>query len=259
MDDNKMPAQDIFERWRSITSARIGLMRSGQGISTRAMLEFQIAFAQARDAVHSRLDTAALADALGSDTIVTHSAVPDRVAYLMDPGLGRRLASDAVIAGDACEAVIVVADGLSATAVQRHAPEIVHALRAHMSDWKIAPIVIAEQARVAIGDDIGSRFGADLVIVLIGERPGLSAADSVGAYLTWAPLVGRSDSERNCVSNIRHPGGLHPQIGAANIAWLADAARSGRLTGIGLKDRFVGPAELESTTPPSIGDDPNAG
>lgn len=167
------------------------------------------------------------------------SAAPDRDTYLRRPDLGRRLAPESVerlTRGD-WDAVLVAADGLSATAVRRHAVVVIHALIetfAHREGWRVAPICIVRQARVAIGDEIGERLGARLAVVLIGERPGLSSPDSLGAYLTYAPRIGRTDAERNCVSNIRN-GGLEPVLAAQQIAALMRAARDRKLTGVNLK------------------------
>ena len=227
-----------FEVLRRATPARVGLGRAGQGLPTAPMLAFQLAHARARDAVHATLDVEALRAALDSPALVVHSAAPDRIAYLSDPDLGRRVArATATLPRGDHDLAIVIGDGLSATAVQAHAPPVVAALRARLVGWSIAPLVIARQARVAIGDPIGEALGARAVVVLIGERPGLSAADSLGAYITWAPCPGRQDSERNCVSNIREPGGLSPSQAADKIAWLLKEARRMGLTGVALKDR----------------------
>jgi ethanolamine ammonia-lyase small subunit len=204
------------------------------------MLAFQLAHARARDAVHAALDVDALKHALGRPSIVVDSAAPDRAAYLQNPDLGRRLSPGAppLPKGD-FDLAIVLADGLSAIAVQAHGPAVVQALFERLADWRLAPIVVARQARVAIGDPIGEALGARIVLVLIGERPGLSAADSLGAYLTWGAKPGRRDSERNCVSNVRAPGGLSPDQAADKIAWLLrEAARLG-FSGVDLKDRHA--------------------
>lgn len=245
---------DPFAPLRRLTEARIGLGRAGQALPTAPMLDFQLAHARARDAVEAALDTAALSaelgDALGDAgaVIALSSAAPTRTAYLQNPGLGRRLADDAAALspGD-YDLAIVIGDGLSATAVQAHAAGLVAAVRAELADWSLAPIVLVHQARVAVGDDVGERLAARAVLMLIGERPGLSAADSLGAYLTWMPRRGRRDSERNCVSNIR-PAGLPPVAAAAKIAWLLREARRLGLTGVGLKDRH-GIAALPSPAP----------
>jgi ethanolamine ammonia-lyase small subunit len=228
------PAKDPLEVLRQATPARVALGRAGQGLPTAPMLAFQLAHAKARDAVHAALDVEALSAELGGEVLVVKSAAPDRAAYLADPDLGRRLSSAALPHGD-FDLAIVVGDGLSATAVQAHAAAVVAALGARLPGWRLAPVVIARQARVAIGDPIGEALGARAVVVLIGERPGLSAADSLGAYITWEPRPGRRDSERNCVSNIRSFGGLAPD--QAKIAWLLTEARRLQMTGVALKDR----------------------
>jgi len=222
---------------RKATPARVALGRAGHGLPTRPMLDFQLAHAKAQDAVHAALDVEALRAALPAPALVVASAAADRQDYLMNPDLGRRLdPADASLPRDAPDLVIVIADGLSATAVQAHAAAVVAGLVARLGDWRIGPVVIARQGRVAIGDAVGEAMGAGAVVVLIGERPGLSAADSLGAYLTWAPRTGRRDHERNCVSNIR-PGGLAPDLAADKIAWLLGEARRLGFTGVELKDR----------------------
>jgi ethanolamine ammonia-lyase small subunit len=206
-------------RWtdlRRFTPARVALGRAGSGLPTGAHLAFQAAHAAARDAVHAALDVPALrADltAAGIASVAVHSAAPDRRHYLVRPDLGRRLAEvDRDRLPNAAGATLfVVCDGLSATAVQRHAaPRLARVMPALGAG---GPVVIAEQGRVALGDDIGQAMGAEAVAVLIGERPGLTAPDSLGVYLTWQPRIGRLDSERNCISNIR-PEGLSIAAGA---------------------------------------------
>ena len=233
--------RDPFAGLRAMTPARIGLGRAGQGgLPTGPTLAFQLAHARACDAVHAALDAPRMIAALEPRTVaVVDSAAPDRAAYLQDPDLGRRLAPGApVLSGQgSCDLAIVIADGLSATAVHAHGAAVAHALCERLGDWSVAPIVLARLGRVAIGDPIGHALGAKCVVVLIGERPGLSASDSLGAYLTWDPRPGRRDSERNCVSNIRHPGGLSPEQAADKIAWLLREARRLSFTGVRLKDR----------------------
>ncbi|HSZ51350.1 MAG TPA: ethanolamine ammonia-lyase subunit EutC [Caulobacteraceae bacterium] len=228
---------DPFAVLRRLTPARIGLGRVGSGLPTAALLDFQFAHANAREAVATSLDAEALADALGWPSLILDSAAPDRETYLRRPDLGRRLPPGAgpIARGD-FDLAIVIADGLSAAAAQSHAAEVTQALISALAGWRVAPAAIVRQGRVAIGDEIGERLGARAVVVLIGERPGLSAADSLGAYLTWAPRIGRLDSERNCVSNIR-PDGLPPQAAARKIAWLLGEARRLSFTGVELKDR----------------------
>jgi ethanolamine ammonia-lyase small subunit len=230
--------RDPFARLRQATDARIGLGRAGQGLPTKPMLALQLAHARARDAVGAALDVDTLQRAIAGPTIVVDSAAPDRLAYLQNPGLGRRLADGTALARGDYDLAIVVADGLSAKAVQAHAPTVVAALVTRLAGWRIAPIVVARLARVAIGDPIGEAVGARATVVLIGERPGLSAADSLGAYVTWQPVVGRRDSERNCVSNIRTPGGMPGVQAADTIAWLLHEARTLGATGVTLKLRY---------------------
>jgi len=234
-----------------MTAARVGLPRSGASLATSALLDFRLAHARARDAVHAALDMDALEAALrplGLPVTRAHSAAADRNTYLVRPDLGRRLddTSREVLRAlpgghDLC---IVIGDGLSAGAAQQHArpvlEDLVPLLRAQ--DWRLAPLVLLRHARVATGDDIGQVLRARCVLVLIGERPGLSSPDSLGAYLTWEPRVGRSDAERNCVSNIR-PEGLAPALAAGKLAYLLGRMRTLRASGVALKDDM--PAGLE--------------
>jgi ethanolamine ammonia-lyase small subunit len=227
----------LRDRLGALTQARIMLGRAGQALPTRALLDFQLDHARARDAVHTAFDPARVAAAIGRPSITVRSQAADRQAYLKRPDLGRLLhAEDAArlpATGDTL--AIIVADGLSATAVHAHAAPLVMALLARLPDWRIAQIVLVEQGRVAIGDAIGAALGVELAVVLIGERPGLSAPDSLGAYITWQPRPGRQDSERNCVSNIRPPHGLGYEAAADMIATLLTTARQLRLTGVALK------------------------
>jgi ethanolamine ammonia-lyase small subunit len=235
---------DTFARLRAMTSARVALGRCGAGLPTRAMLEFQRDHALARDAVRAVFDPERLAADLAPwPTLTVRSRAADRDAYLRRPDLGRRLdAASALLLGsvaappDGWDLAIVIADGLSAPAAHAHAAPVAARLRDRLAGWSIAPVVLASMARVALGDEIAALLGARMVLVLIGERPGLSAADSLGAYLTWRPAVGRLDSERNCVSNIRPPHGLSHDAAADTLAWLLRAARGRELTGVGLKD-----------------------
>jgi ethanolamine ammonia-lyase small subunit len=219
-------------RWtdlRRYTPARVGLGRVGNAQPTSVHLAFQADHAAARDAVHAVLDTAALNTELGNTALVVRSAAPDRRLYLLRPDLGRSLAKGIVLTPRPGCLAIVIADGLSATAAQRHAAGLIQALKLP------AELVIATQARVALGDEIGALLQAELVLVLIGERPGLSSPDSLGAYLTWQPGPGRTDADRNCVSNIR-PEGLPIPQAAAKLRWLIAQSRQLRLTGVALKD-----------------------
>jgi ethanolamine ammonia-lyase small subunit len=226
-------------RWtdlRRFTPARVALGRVGNGLPTAAHLAFQAAHAAARDAVNAPLDVAALRNDLntaGLGSIAVRSEAPDRRTYLLRPDLGRRLSDRAAIPSMPGAMLFVVCDGLSAIAVQRHAVPLLRRMAPVLGNG--CPVVIVEQGRVAIGDDIGEAMGAEAVAVLIGERPGLTAADSLGVYLTWQPRRGRTDAERNCISNVR-PEGLPPEAAAAKLLWLIGAMRQLRQTGIGLKD-----------------------
>jgi ethanolamine ammonia-lyase small subunit len=234
----------IWKRLAGLTPARIGLGRAGSGLPTREVLRFGLDHAQARDAVHAPLDEAALergfAD-LGYATVTVASEAPDRATYLRRPDLGRRLAAEdrAALQARAAQAdlAIVVADGLSARAVHENAASVLAAFRPHAekAGWSLASIVIARQARVALGDDIGHALGVRAVAVLIGERPGLSSPDSLGIYLTFGPRPGRSDAERNCISNVRGAG-LTPDLAAFKLDWLLARALTLGLTGVTLKD-----------------------
>ena len=238
---------DVWSRLRAATDARIGLGRSGAGLPTAAMLDLQIADALARDAVHTPLASETIVAALtGLEIIEVESQAEDRRNYLSRPDLGRRLApvSRDHLPPGPCDLAMVLADGLSPGAVAANGPVVVRELLARSRGRRPGPIVIARQARVALGDEIGALLGATIVVVLIGERPGLSAADSLGAYITWRPEVGRLDSERNCISNIR-PGGLSASDAAARIVWLLNAARERRLTGVELKEAQAIPLALE--------------
>lgn len=244
-------APDPWADLRAHTQARLALGRAGAALPTAELLRFGMAHAQARDAVHIPLDADALAaqlQALGCATRLVRSAAPDRATYLLRPDLGRRLCNADAAAlrdmpaegGAPIDLLVVVADGLSSLAVARQAPPLVQAIRQQApAGWHIGPVVIAQQARVALGDEVGSLLEARMVAVLIGERPGLSSPDSLGIYLTWHPQVGRSDAERNCISNVR-PEGLEPAQAAARLWWLCRAARQLGLTGVGLKDRSDG-------------------
>ena len=233
------PPPDPWIVLRSHTPARISLGRSGTSLPTHEVLRFAAAHAGARDAVHLPLDVDGLLADLGGqglDAVTVTSRAASRREYLTRPDLGRALAADTRLpSAGPFDLVIVLADGLSARAVQAHAPQLLAALIPRIEGLRIGAVVIATQARVALGDEIGQRVGAEMVLMLLGERPGLSSPDSLGAYLTWAPQPGRADSERNCVSNIR-PAGLPVHEAAARIAWLAREAQRRRVTGIELKD-----------------------
>lgn len=237
---------DPWHDLRAYTAARLALGRSGASMPTDELLRFGLAHAAARDAVQRQLDGEALAARLrdaGTESLQVASAAGDRTTFLLRPDLGRRLAPAsrtllaAAGATAASDLVLVVADGLSAPAIERNALPMLDAIRRQaLPPWRIGPVVVATQARVAIGDEIGELLGGLLVAVLIGERPGLSSPDSLGIYLTWQPRRGRRDAERNCISNIR-PEGLGYDEAAARLWWLCGEARQLQLTGVQLKDR----------------------
>jgi ethanolamine ammonia-lyase small subunit len=234
------PATDPWQALRRRTAARIGLGRVGASMPTDELLRFGLAHAQARDAVHGALDTAALAQALaaqGFSTLQVHSMAPERETYLLRPDLGRRLdeASLHLLQGaPRAEVALVIADGLSAQAAQQHATALARLLRDACGGWAW-PVVIARQGRVALGDDIGAALGARLAVVMLGERPGLSSPDSLGIYLTWSPRPGRMDSERNCISNVR-PAGLDYAAAAHKLHFLMRQAMLRQTSGVMLKD-----------------------
>ena len=233
-----MSAADPWLPFRNVTRARIGLGRAGDALPTAPLLAFALAHARARDAVHGAPDFDLLAQRLRpAESLRVQSQAPDRLTYLRRPDLGRRLraADREVLVQGAWDAVFVVADGLSALAVDAHAVPMIAAARARLPGWRIAPVVLARQARVALGDEIGAALGARLSVVLVGERPGLTVQDSLGIYLTFAPCIGRNDAQRNCLSNI-HPDGLGYEAAADKLVWLMHQALRRSLTGIGLKE-----------------------
>jgi ethanolamine ammonia-lyase small subunit len=241
-------AADPWARFRAATRARIALGRAGDALPTKALLEFQLAHARARDAVHGAIDFDRLARQIGAERPVlrVHSAAEDRATYLRRPDLGRRLdeASRSLLRGLPAPArpwdvAFVLADGLSG-AIDRHAVPQLRACLARLQGLAVAPIVLAENARVALGDEIGALLDVSVCVVLIGERPGLSVADSLGIYLTWAPLPGRNDAERNCLSNI-HADGLSYDAAATKLAWLVTEARRRKLSGVDLKEEAARP------------------
>jgi len=230
--------------WRSVTPARPALGRVGAGMPTEEVLRFGWAHAMARDAVHAALDVPALQAALhaqGWSTAQVRSRAPDRVTYLRRPDLGRvldphessKLRAMNTVSGNIC---LVIGDGLSSLAVERHAAPLLATLRPLLADeLEQVPVVIATQARVALADEVADALRAKLSIMLIGERPGLSSPDSLGIYITHAPFKGRSDAERNCISNVR-PEGLDYAAAALKLAWLVREAIRRGLTGVDLKD-----------------------
>ncbi len=246
-----------WQALRQFTEARLALGRAGHSLPTDAHLALQLAHAQARDAVQLSLDSVGLASqlqALGLESLLLHSAAADRPSYLQRPDLGRQLDAasrqtlahgasqqgPAPVLAPAFDLAWVIADGLSARAVHQSAVALVAATLQHLQEstaahWTVAPVSVIEQGRVAVGDEIGQAQGAQAVVVLIGERPGLSSPDSLGAYLTWAPRVGLTDASRNCISNIR-PAGLSIDAAAAKLQYLLEQARARQCSGVGLKD-----------------------
>jgi ethanolamine ammonia-lyase small subunit len=226
---------------RDFTSARVELGRTGHSLRTSELLNFQLAHARARDAVHLPLDSNSLVLELKQKSlpcVVLASAAVDRQTYLRRPDLGRRLNPESreKLAGlkSDYDAVLVIADGLSALAVHRHSIPLLEHVLPNLA-WRVAPVAIVEQGRVGIGDEIGELFGASLAVVLIGERPGLSSPDSLGVYITWQPRPGRTEAERNCISNIRAEG-LSYELAAHKLLFLMTEARRRKLTGVDLKE-----------------------
>jgi ethanolamine ammonia-lyase small subunit len=241
---------------KRFTDARIALGRSGHSLPTAPHLNFQLAHAQARDAVHLAFDPVGVAQSLeptGLATLQLHSAAADRYTYLQRPDLGRQLdaasrqrlqeweAYNSQSAPDiGFDIAFVVADGLSALAVHQNAAPLIQAMVERLGAdaqqrWSIAPVALVEQGRVAVGDEVGQALRARVVVVLIGERPGLSSPDSMGIYLTWAPAVGLNDAQRNCISNVR-PAGLTVSAAAEKLHYLLTQSRALGMTGVGLKD-----------------------
>jgi ethanolamine ammonia-lyase small subunit len=239
------PLRDL----RDLTPARVGLGRAGASMPTRALLEFTLDHARARDAVHAAFDVSGLIaglDDLGLAAFNVRSRARDRKEYLARPDLGRMLdpASQQLLAGrdgGPCQLAIVVGDGLSPSAVNDHALELIRGLMARLAGdgIEIDHAVVASAARVALGDEIGAILGARMIVMLIGERPGLSAPASLGAYLTFAPKPGLTDEKRNCVSNI-HTSGLGYDEAAFKIAWLVRHGLAREITGVALKDESGG-------------------
>lgn len=247
---------------RRFTAARIALGRVGVSQPTAPQLAFQLAHARARDAVHQALDVASLLEGLqelsGQPALALHSAAASRDIYLQRPDLGRRLdaasrqllqqygqlqpqpsaaQSPPLPAAGSYDLAFVIADGLSALAIEQNVLPFLRCLTARLAleEWTIAPPAVVLQGRVAVGDEVGELLGARAVLVLVGERPGLSSPDSMGLYLTWAPRVGLTDASRNCISNVR-PAGLTWEAAAFKLHYLLSEARRRQLSGVALKD-----------------------
>lgn len=264
-DDPKTPAQaDAWSQLRSLTSARIALGHAGTSLPTAAQLDFQFAHAQARDAVHLAFDHAALTEHLqarGREVLTLHSSAADRNQYLQRPDLGRRLSADSVqLLRDYAQnqpagfdLALVVADGLSALAVHRHGPTMLERIDelAAEQGWSLAPVVLVEQGRVAVADEVAELLKARMVVILIGERPGLSSPDSLGLYFTFAPRLGLNDAARNCISNVRLEGMSYP-MAAHKLLYLMREAWRRQLSGVNLKDDAQ-IQTLESDAPVSKG------
>ena len=260
-----------WDSLKRFTDARIALGRAGHSLPTQAHLNFQLAHAQARDAVHLPFDAQGITSALhamGLQSLCLHSAAPDRYTYLQRPDLGRRLSAASLAqlhgaAGSAAEAdgrvfdiAFAIVDGLSALAVHQNATALLGATLARLQTdavqpWSVAPIALVQQGRVAVGDEVGQTLKARMVVVMIGERPGLSSPDSMGLYITWAPAVGLSDAQRNCISNVR-PAGLSVDAAADKLVYLMQQARQRRLSGVGLKDESGAPSPIDTDANPRI-------
>lgn len=257
-DNSDNPWLDL----RRLTPARIALGRTGTSLPTRAQLDFQCAHAQARDAVHLAFDHAGLREQLserGRDSILLHSAASDRHSYLQRPDLGRRLHEEsarqlrehAQANPGGVDLAIIVADGLSALAVHRHTLPFLNRLQEHIDaeGWSTAPVVLVEQGRVAVADEVGELLGAKMTVILIGERPGLSSPDSLGLYFTYSPRVGLTDAYRNCISNVRLEG-LSYGMAAHRLLYLMREACRRQLSGVNLKDEAqVHTLESDADTP----------
>lgn len=241
------PAPDPWSNLRRITTARIALGRTGGSLPTRELLDFRLAHARARDAVHAPFDATAFADQLrplGLEVICVESAATTQLDFLRRPDLGRRLgqSSRARLMAYAesqapCDVAIIVSDGLSSLAAVEHAPLVLAELipLARWSGWTLAPLIVASHGRVALQDEIGALLQARLTLMLLGERPGLGAVDSLGAYFTYAPQPGLTDAARNCVSNIRAEG-LSPLDAARKLHDLITQSLRRSLSGVDLKD-----------------------
>lgn len=248
MDKKPVDTQNPWLELRRLTPARIALGRTGTSLPTQAQLDFQYAHAQARDAVHLAFDHHGLRTQLserGRESLLLHSAASDRHSYLQRPDLGRRLdeASARTLQDYAAahpggvDLTIVVADGLSALAVHRHTLPFLARLEEQIAaeGWSVSPVVLVEQGRVAVADEVAQRLGARMSVILIGERPGLSSPDSLGLYFTYNPKVGLTDAYRNCISNVRLEG-LSYGMAAHRLIYLMREACRRQLSGVNLKD-----------------------
>ena len=253
MNKPTIDKQNPWLQLRNLTSARIALGRTGISMPTGAQLDFQYAHAQARDAVHLPFDREGLSAQLteqGRDTLLLHSAASDRHTYLQRPDLGRRLNDESADLlnqhrldnPDGYDLAIVVADGLSSLAVHRNAiPMLKHIEEQALAEgWSLSPVVLVSQGRVAVADEVAERLGARMVVILMGERPGLSSPDSLGLYFTYAPKVGLTDAYRNCISNVRLEG-LSYTMASHRLLYLMREACRRQLSGVNLKDEAEAP------------------
>ena len=260
---------DPWHPLRRLTAARIALGRTGGSLPTRGLLDFRLAHARARDAVLSAFDAAALADrlrALGTEVLCVESAAATTAEFLRRPDLGRTLAPSsqarlsahaAAMSGASCDLVVIVSDGLSSLAATEQSEPLLATLvpLARQNGWNLAPLVVAAHGRVALQDEVGALLGARMSLMLLGERPGLGAANSLGAYFTYAPRSGLTDASRNCVSNIRAEG-LPPADAARKLFYLLSQALRREVSGVELKDEM--PADY-LPVPPASADTPPAG
>ncbi|TAH22467.1 MAG: ethanolamine ammonia-lyase subunit EutC [Cytophagales bacterium] len=243
--------QNSWDFLHEFTQARIAIGRAGTSLPSYFLLDFRMAHAEARDAVYSELDSIKISQDLsvGASVIELHTQATDRLNYLKKPHLGKILAEEAACrlpTGSKYDIVFVVADGLSATAVNRHAANLLNQVVPYLQSkhWEIAPICLLRQGRVACADEIGEILGAKISVMMIGERPGLSAADSLGIYLTFAPKVGTTDESRNCISNVR-PEGLDYERAVQKLIYLIETINARQISGVHLKDE----QELFHNTP----------
>jgi ethanolamine ammonia-lyase small subunit len=253
--------RDVWAGLRAFTPARIGIRSVGGALPTTALLELQLDHARAREAVYRELDLDSLEGEIRRvlPVVRVHSAAPDRATYIRLPSLGRQLDTESqerlarLRSAVRWDLTFIIADGLSGPAVMEYAFSTLLACLPRLAHWKLSPTVLAQQARVALGDPICEALASRMSVVLIGERPGLSVSNSLGAYVTWEPRPGRTDAERNCVSNI-HAGGLACEDAARSICWILEEAKRRGYSGTALKN--------ETTAPPSISaqeDSPAAG
>ncbi len=248
MNENK-PKIIIDDPWqylKEFTKARIALGRCGSSIPTHELLDFRMAHAKAIDAVHIPLDCESIASRLESDfkekVLIVHSAAKGRSEYLKRPDLGRILSEES---SDRIKSLpkkaeydisVVIADGLSATAIEKNVIPFCGILIPELKkQYSLAPIVIAQQGRVAIGDSVSELFHAKMVILLVGERPGLKSPDSMGIYMTYNPFYGITEDKRNCISNVREHGLSYP-MASFKLLYLLEESFKRRISGVNLKD-----------------------